>query len=282
MCLAAFALGQSPRFPFVLASNRDEFFERGAEPMQWWPKTSPATPAILAGRDLDAGGTWLGLSSAGRLALLTNIRNPSEHRDMAASRGALVPEWLRGESGFETFWARHDLTAYNGFNLLAFDWSAHAGGGTPPAPAGWYASSRHPQPRTLAHGIYGLSNAELDTPWPKVQALRDAMARALSDATGGNALADRLFAALADTQIAPDDQLPSTGVPLDAERALSAAHVNLFNGRYGTRCSTVLICERVDASWRTTVLERSFHPGNEPATQRQFALPDWPPGVATS
>ena len=121
MCLAAIALGQSPRFPFVLASNRDEFFERAAEPLQWWPG---AAPAILAGRDLDAGGTWLGLSGSGRLALLTNIRNPSEHRDTAASRGVLVPEWLRSEHRFETFWARHDLAAYNGFNLLAFDWGA--------------------------------------------------------------------------------------------------------------------------------------------------------------
>ncbi|WP_374590077.1 NRDE family protein [Aquabacterium sp.] len=277
MCLAAVALGQNPRFPFVLASNRDEFFDRKAEPMQWWPD---AAPFILAGRDLDAGGTWLGLSESGRLALLTNIRNPSEHRDTAASRGALVPEWLRSRDQFDAFWTRHDLAAYNGFNLMAFELSALVANGSS-NPAGWYASSRHPRPRALASGVYGLSNAELDTPWPKVQALKRAMADSVTEAVDRDALAARLFAVLEDTQLAPDDQLPSTGVPLEAERALSAAHVNLFDGRYGTRCSTVLICERLDTGWLTAVLERTFHSG-KPATQQQFVLPAWPPETPTS
>lgn len=277
MCLAAFSLGQSARFPFVLASNRDEFFERGAAPMQWWPD---AHPAILAGRDLDAGGTWLGLSSTGRLALLTNIRNPSDLRVTAASRGSLVPEWLSSQEPFDNFWARQDLSRFNGFNLLAFDFSEieQAEPAAIPVATCWYASSLHPRPHALGSGLYGLSNAELDTPWPKVSALKQTLALTLVDSPNPEVLAEQLFAALADTRIAPDDQLPSTGVTLEAERALSAAHVNLFDGRYGTRCSTLVICERqTGGGLSTTVLERSFHPGAAQTTQVSYALPGWPP-----
>lgn len=268
MCLAAFSLMQSERFPFVLAANRDEFFERAAAPMQWWPDQKPA---ILAGRDLDAGGAWLGLSDAGRLALLTNIRNPKEHRDGAATRGVLVPAWLSGSGAFAKFWAAHDPSQYNGFNLIALDFNR----------AGFtYASSKHPVPRSLEPGLYGLSNAELDTPWPKVVALKNAINQAVATARQAEELIEPLLRSLADTQIAPDAQLPSTGVPLEAERALSAAHVNLFDGRYGTRCSTLVTCERQAEGVTTTVLERSFHPDATGAAQAQtqvrFTLPGWP------
>lgn len=268
MCLAAFSLLQSEQFPFVLAANRDEFFERAAAPMQWW---ADQQPAILAGRDLDAGGAWLGLSGSGRLALLTNIRNPKEHRDDAATRGVLVPAWLRGSKSFAAFWAEHDPSQYNGFNLIGLDFNQ----------AGFaYASSKHPVPRLLEPGLYGLSNAELDTPWPKVVALKDAVQQAVAESHQTEELIEPLLRALADTQLAPDEQLPSTGVPLEAERALSAAHVNLFDGRYGTRCSTLVICERHVQGLTTTVLERSFHPdatgSTHAQTQVQFTLPGWP------
>lgn len=269
MCLAACALFQSERFPFVLASNRDEFFDRATAPMQWWPDTQPA---ILAGRDLDAGGTWLGVSDTGRLALLTNIRNPREHRFDAASRGSLVPAWLGGDASFAAFWAEHNAARFNGFNLLAFDFNQEAGH--------WYASSQHAMPQALSPSLYGLSNAELDTPWPKLSALKNAMRQALIDALHAEDLIDRLFKALGDTRVASDDQLPSTGVStgvsMDVERALSAAHVNLFDGTYGTRCATVLICEQQHNRLNTTVLERSFHPGVSCPTQTRFTLPDWP------
>jgi uncharacterized protein with NRDE domain len=273
VCLAAFALGQSEHFPFVLASNRDEFFERGATPMEWWPD---ACPAILAGRDLDAGGTWLGLSDTGRLALLTNIRNPTDHRVTAASRGSLVPAWLASQEPFEAFWARHDPSRFNGFNLLAFDFGQVE---QATSPAAWFASSPQPQPHALAPGLHGLSNAALDTPWPKVVALKQALAQALDSRPNADALAEQLFAALADTRVAPDDQLPSTGVTLEAERALSAARVKLFDGRYGTRCSTLVICERQPDGVTTTVLERSFHPGTTEiaqTTQVSHTLAGWP------
>jgi uncharacterized protein with NRDE domain len=272
MCLAAFSLLQSERYPFVLASNRDEFFERPTATMHWWQDTHPA---VLAGRDLGAHGTWLGLTDNGRLALLTNIRNPKAHRDEAATRGTLVPGWLSGQASFDEFWASHDPTRYNGFNLVALDFSQADFA---------YASSAHPQPRKLKSGLYGLSNAELDTPWPKVQALKQAVEHAAHTATQTSDLIEPLLAALADTRQAPDDQLPSTGVSLAAERALSAAHVHLPARHYGTRCSTLVICERLPGGLKTTVLERSFHPGehspNESQTQAVFTLPDWPgPGL---
>lgn len=267
MCLAAFSLLQSERFPFVLASNRDEFFDRAALPMHWWPGSQPA---ILAGRDLDAGGAWLGLSDRGRLALLTNIRCPREHRYDAASRGALVLAWLNsGQTAFADFWTQQEPTRFNGFNLLAFDFGngvGHHG----------YASSRHTMPRSLAPGLYGLSNAELDTPWPKVERLKSSMQTALRTAQQANDLVDMLLPALADTRVAADGELPSTGVPLDVERELSAVHVNALEGRYGTRCSTLVICERHDAGLRATVIERSFHPDGAAPTQTRFTLPVWP------
>lgn len=268
MCLAAFSLLQNERYPFVLASNRDEFFERATAPMHWWQDTQPA---VLAGRDLDAHGTWLGLTANGRLALLTNIRNPKTHRDDAATRGTLVPGWLQAQTSFEAFWAAHDPAHYNGFNLVALDF----------ARADFtYASSAHPQPRTLSPGLYGLSNAELDTPWPKVQALKQAVEHAVQTAAQTSDLIEPLLAALADTRLAPDEQLPSTGVSLEAERALSAAHVYLPDRHYGTRCSTLVICERLPGGLKTTVLERSFHPrqpdSTELQTQTVFTLPAWP------
>lgn len=264
MCLVAFSLLQNKQFPFVLASNRDEFFERATEPMQWWPDTRPA---VLAGRDLSGGGTWLGLSDAGRLGFLTNIRAPKEHHDDAATRGSLVPDWLSRDDSFGSFWAAHDPSHYNGFNLLALDFNRAEH---------WYASSSHTVPRNLIPGLYGLSNAELDTPWPKVRALKAAVHRAVTSASGTDKLIAPLFDALADTRVAPDEQLPSTGVPLDAERALSAAHVHLFNGRYGTRCATLVICERQASGIVTTVIERSFFPQLAQPLQRQYTLSGWP------
>lgn len=266
MCLAAFSLLQSERFPLVLASNRDEFFDRAAAPMHWWPDSRPA---ILAGRDLDAGGAWLGLSDSGRLALLTNIRCPREHRYDAASRGELVPAWLSSPAPFTAFWTAQEAARFNGFNLLALDF------GSPGAQQG-YASSRQAAPRLLEPGLYGLSNAELDTPWPKVDQLKNALQTALRAARHTDELVDALLPALADTRVAADADLPSTGVPHDLERALSAVHVSAMNGRYGTRCSTLVICERHDAGLRATVIERSFHPDGAEPTQTRFTLPTWP------
>ncbi|MBA3589816.1 NRDE family protein [Methylibium sp.] len=268
MCLVAMALGQSPRFPVVMASNRDEFFDRPAAGLDWW--TPPGGgPALLAGRDLRAGGTWFGLNAAGRLALVTNVRASSAVRAAAPSRGELVPHWLRSEASFDACWREWAGAGYNGFNLVAADLAAGE----------WtWASNTGRPPQRLVMGLYGLSNAALDTPWRKTERLKHQLRAALQASETGEsaeALASKLFRALADRRIAGDDDLPATGIPLDRERELSAAFIRTTDGRYGTRYSTVLITERIEGRSITQVFERSFDNG-EPGALRRTRLLDWP------
>lgn len=234
MCLAAFALNADPRFPVVIAANRDEFFARPAAPMAWW---RVGDVEVLAGRDLHAGGTWFGLTRSGRLALLTNVREPERQRADAPSRGALVVDWLTRDEPAEPF-AASLAPGYNGFNLI----SAEPGDGL------WHwISNRAPAPVPLGPGVHGLSNAALDTPWPKTEGLKTDLTQALATSTCEDDLMAQLFAALARPEMAPDAELPDTGVGLVRERQLSPRFVRIPDpdmpdrARYGTRCSTVLI-----------------------------------------
>ena len=221
MCLVLVAWRSHPDYPLVVAANRDEFFARPAAPAAFWADA----PAVLAGRDLQAGGTWMGATRGGRFAALTNFRDPAVLRAAAASRGHLVADFLRGRHSAAAYLAAlaPRAGAYNGFNLLVGDgtdlaWISNAGG----------------VPRLLAPGIYGLCNHLLDTPWPKVEAAKSALAAALA------ALPDdaALFRLLRDDSVHPDDALPRTGVSLEWERLLSAAFVRAPG--YGTRSSTLL------------------------------------------
>lgn len=271
MCLVALALGQSLRFPLVLASNRDEFHDRRTAGLDWWTPDGADQP-LLAGRDLQAGGTWFGLTARGRLALVTNVRSPAPAIAAAPSRGGLVPGWLLGaEDGFDAFWESVQSTCHNGFNLIAADASRGA----------WtWASNRAPSPRTLQAGVHGLSNASLDTAWPKTERLKQRLRDALAAANGEAALdrlADALFDALTDRRIAPDAQLPSTGLALDRERELSSAFIRTTDGLYGTRCSTLLIVERRDERGAIAhVFERRFDRAAQAVALRRTRLFDWP------
>lgn len=273
MCLVALALGRHPRFPLVIASNRDEFVDRPAAPLAWWTPDDGGA-AILGGRDLQSGGTWLGLGQSGRLALVTNVREPGTNDAAAPSRGALVPRWLQGDDDFAACWREIAAGGYNGLNLIAADLGHDA----------WHWASNATAlagapPRRLGPGLYGVSNAALDTPWPKTLALKARVGEALAAATDAGALTDALFAALADPQLAADERLPRTGIALDWERRLSAAFIRTPDGRYGTRCSTVVITERLtDGRLLTHVVERS-HDGAA-AVDREERLPDWPPRPA--
>lgn len=257
MCLAAIAFGLNPRFPWVLASNRDEFFDRSAEPLAWW-KPLPDDEPILAGRDLSAGGTWLGLRRNGRVALVTNVREPGQHLTVAPSRGDLVPLWLRSAA----VQARPSLLlepARNGFNLLAADLAADL---LNPMPGLWL-SNRAEAAQALGAGVHGLSNAALNTPWPKVTQLTHRLERLVKPAQGRADLTEGAFAALADRSLAPDEALPSTGVPLERERALSALFIRVAapdspHAVYGTRCSTVVVVEQQGARRRVHVTERTM------------------------
>jgi uncharacterized protein with NRDE domain len=240
MCLLVVAWKSHPRYRLVVAGNRDEFHERPTAPLGWWSDES----GILAGRDLRAGGTWLGVSRTGRFGLVTNYRDANGAAADAPSRGQLVPQFLRGTAGARECVdaLRADGARYAGFNLLLGDrdglhYCTNVGDG---------------MPRPLPSGIYGLSNHRLDEPWPKLVRTRERFVAALGApeldaATLAGILADRTPAAL--------DVPPDVGLPADLERALSAPFVR--HDRYGTRCSTVVLVEH---DGRTVVHEQRFDP----------------------
>ena len=226
MCLIALAVGRHPRYPLVLAGNRDEFHRRAAVPAHRWPDA----PALFGGRDLEKGGTWLGVSDRGALAVITNYRDPSRPRDLAApSRGGLVAGFLREEHDTAPSFLERVTRSdgpHEGFNLIAADRTGV-----------WYGSNRGAGPTRLGPGVHGLSNHLLATPWPKVRRLTEAVADVLA-APSDDAMDEALFAALRDRTVPPDAQLPDTGVGLDWERRLAPAFI--VSADYGTRCSTVL------------------------------------------
>ena len=237
MCLVVVALAAHPRYSLVVAANRDEFHARAALPAHWGDR--PPYAGMLAGRDLAAGGTWMGVRGDGRWALVTNVREGRGGDTTAPSRGELVPDLLNSPPESAIAALARKATAYNGFNLLAGD-----------AGSALWLSNRAVGTRSLTHGIHGLSNAQLDTPWPKLTRTRDAVS---AWAARGDDDLTPLFAALADRTRAADADLPATGVPLEWERLLSAPFI--VSDDYGTRCSTVLAIGR-DASVR--MVERSF------------------------
>ena len=243
MCLILLAWHAHPDYPLVIAANRDEFFARPAAPAAFWNKT----PQVLAGRDLEAGGTWLGVDRHGRFAALTNYREgaqqSAQRRPSPPTRGALVADFLAGHAKAEGYLAElatHGAD-YSGFNLLVGD---HRRLG--------YYTNRGAGPRWLTPGIYGLSNHLLDTPWPKLATAKAAFAQALTDLP----MQVPFFNLLADREIVPDPHLPETGVPLDWERILSAVFVS--SPTYGTRASTLLSMHR---DGQVTLTEHSFGPG---------------------
>lgn len=272
MCLIGLAIGQHPRFPLVIAANRDEFHARPAAPLDWWTPPGGSAP-ILAGRDLEAGGTWMGLASSGRIAMLTNVREPDRRDAGARSRGEIVTAWLTASESMQAFWPAHRAAPYNGFNLLAAD-----------ARGDWFcASNRDGPPRRLAPGLYGLSNALLDAPWPKVRALKHCMRHAIEAATSADEVVQALLEALGDPHQAPEDELPQTGVEPAWERLLSAAFVHSPERGYGTRCSTVVITEQRDpGSAITHVFERSYTAAGAVNGLRHVALAAWPPAGGAS
>ncbi len=230
MCLLVLAWHAHPRYRLVVAANRDEFHERPAAPLARWPEP----PGILAGRDLRAGGTWLGIDPQRRFGVVTNFRELQQPAPSAPSRGALIPQFLHGPGSpadYLTALQPHAST-YSGFNLLLADRDSL-----------WYGCNRVAGfARRLDPGIYGLSNEYLDTPWPKLQRVRQRftawVAAARSERSG-------LFELLADRTRVEDAELPRTGLALEWERILSSPFV--AHPQYGTRCSTVLLLEHSGA-----------------------------------
>jgi uncharacterized protein with NRDE domain len=239
MCLILFGWRVHPRFPLVLAANRDEFHARPSATAEFWRDRHD----LLGGRDLESKGTWLGVTRSGRLAAVTNVRDAQAPVAGAApSRGWLTRDFLCGDAAPARY--AEDVSSqgerYRGFNLLIGDRDAL-----------WWVSNRANGARQLAPGIYGVANDLLDTPWPKVTAGKRALMRTLRL---GPSL-DGLLALLDDTRAYADDELPDTGVGIERERML--APVRIVAPQYGTRCSSALL---VDESGRTQFAERSFDP----------------------
>jgi uncharacterized protein with NRDE domain len=248
MCLILVAWRAHPDYPLVVAANRDEFFARPTAPAAFWPEA----PKILAGRDLEAGGTWLGVTRDRRFAALTNFRDPAQQRKGAPSRGALVVDFLAGDETPQACLDRIEALdrQHNGYNLLLGDGASL-----------WWSSNVAAESRPLQPGVYGVSNHLLDTPWPKVGAGKTALARALDDLPADEAL----FALLRNDAVHPDAELPQTGVSLDWERLLSAAFVK--SPDYGTRSSTVLSIGR--DGW-VRFDEQTWLPGALPDARRSY------------
>ena len=236
MCLIVFAWRPGHALPLIVAANRDEFHARPSLPLEHWDDA----PQIVAGRDLQAGGTWIGVTTDGRFAALTNIRAPGSPLG-ERSRGELPERFLRGAQSPALYLEEltRSLGQYSGFNLLVGNLTEL-----------WYLNSKEGTPRALSPGVYGLSNAALDTPWPKLLSTRSALQACL-----GAPARDRLLEIMSDSQPAADTELPATGISYEMEKLLSSAFI--ASPTYGTRASTVLI-RRADGSMAMT--ERRFGP----------------------
>lgn len=250
MCLILVAYRIHAEFPLIVVANRDEFYDRPTEIASIWPEQS----GILAGRDLQAQGTWLGVTASGRFAAVTNYRGDDTVASASTSRGSLVAEFLGSEQKSAAYLPKLIACSdsYQGYNLLVFDGENLA-----------YASNRgSDRLQQLSSGIYGLSNRHLNTMWPKVKKGRAALHSLLRD---GAVSVDRLMELVSDSTPAPDSELPDTGVPLDWERLLSSAFISSEN--YGTRCTTVVKFSR---SGQVEFVERSFNAGDAESITQEF------------
>jgi uncharacterized protein with NRDE domain len=226
MCLIVFAYHIHPAYPLVIGANRDEFFDRPTAPLSWWEEH----PHVLAGRDLQAGGTWMGITDTGRFAAITNFRDPSRTKQNAPSRGRLVGDFLCSDTSAPTYLdqIRQSAEAYNGFNLIVKDGSGL-----------FYYANFQDRIQHLGTGVYGLSNHLLDTDWPKVKKTRTGLISLMEHDLVNE---EAIFTLLADRQPAPDADLPDTGISRAWERLLSSVFIH--SETYGTRSSSVIFMEK--------------------------------------
>lgn len=255
MCLIFLSLHQHPNYKLIVAANRDEFYARKTAAAEWWP----GHPNLVGGRDLEAVkpdgtcGTWMAMNKNGRIAMVTNFRDIKNIRPDAPSRGHLVTDYLLGDESPEKYLRRLEPSAknYNGFNLIVGD-----------ADGLYYLSNYKEGVGRISTGFHGLSNALLDTPWPKVKEGKEKMSRLFAVK---KIEAINLFNGLYDDRVAPDDQLPDTGVGLERERMLSAMFIKSPN--YGTRCSTVVT---IDQNNKVEFTERVYDLSTFAFTERRF------------
>jgi len=244
MCLILLAYDSHPNYKLLLAANRDEFYERPTAPLEIWA----ANPRIAAGRDLQGGGTWMGVSPDGRLAALTNYRDPRDIKTNAPTRGTLVTDFLAGDTPAGEYLEslRRSADKYNGFNLVVYDGDELC-----------FFSNREDEVKSIPAGWHGLSNHLLDSPWPKVER---GVALFKTAVAGSDLSPDAVFDVLGDRIQPPDEKLPDTGVGLEWERILAPLFIK--SQVYGTRCSSLVT---IDRNGRLDFYERTHDDRTDPA-----------------
>lgn len=252
MCLIVFAYRSHPRYKLILAANRDEFFARPTAPMQFWRDN----PDLLAGKDLQQGGTWLGLNRNGRFSALTNHRDGRRPATGIRSRGFLPLDFITGDTSAADFAVHTPVQDYDGFNQIVMD-SIRNDNDTL-----CYLSNRS-NSQILQPGIYGLSNAVLNSSWPKTDSRRAALEALIEQE---DVTTDDLIALMNDPTLYPDDQLPDTGISQEWERALSASFITMEN--YGTRATTALL---IDYSGNIEIAEQNYDKSGR-SDLKQFTL----------
>lgn len=255
MCLILFAHQIYPQYPLVVAANRDEFFGRETRSAQFWEDENQGQ--VLAGKDLVLGGTWLGVNQQGRFAAVTNVRDPSAETKKPLSRGELTLNFLTGDlepmAYLNSLYANRD--EYAGYNLLVGDGRELA-----------YLNNQGATPSLLQPGVYGLSNALLDSPWPKVISGRNALKQCVEDGPS----TDKLLQLMADRGQAEEEVLPETGVSRELEKVLSSRFIHNPQRNYGTRCSTALI---VDENNFLRFSEQNYDSEGSPQDRSYFEFP---------
>lgn len=241
MCLILFGYQISEKYPLILAANRDEFHQRPTAPMHFWE----TDPAILAGRDLEQGGTWFGINRKGRFAGLTNYREPATVNPDAVSRGEIIIDFLSSATDIPAYFNAFNATAdrYNGFNLLFGSKDELY----------WYSNKKKMMEK-IPPGIHGLSNHFLNTPWPKIQSGKKALENIINSCITPEAL----FSMLTDQHRPEDKDLPDTGVGIEWERLLSPLFIQ--DPSYGTRSSTVML---MDKNGHVEITERTYSSKNK-------------------
>ncbi|WP_026374842.1 NRDE family protein [Aestuariibacter salexigens] len=227
MCIVFLAVNQHPDYPLILAANRDEFFTRGTKPSGFWPEH----PELLAGRDLQAGGTWMGVTRNGKIAALTNIRDPQRIDPNATSRGVLTTDYLLNNIDENRYEAQliNSRQAFNGYNLLYGQWHDLR-----------VYNNHLNRSDKLGDGFHGLSNAYINSPWPKINRGVNNLRQCVEKHEPISV--DELFELLKDTSQADPELLPDTGIPIEWEQRLSS--IFILGEEYGTRSSTVLLIDR--------------------------------------
>jgi len=249
MCLIFVAFNQHPKYPLIIAANRDEFLDRPAKQIDFWSENSN----ILAGKDLTAGGTWLGVTKTGYFAMLTNYRDLSNLKANAPSRGKLVLDYLAGELDPRAYLKALNSTAskYNGYNIIL---------GTLDDP--WYYSNQNNKIYQLGSGLYGLSNALLDTKWPKVERGKEKFADIISHDVIN---VESIFSFMNDRTLAEDEQLPDTGIGYEKEKLLSSLYIEMPG--YGTRNTTIIL---KDNEGKVEVIDRAYNRNNNSTSDKEF------------